>query len=305
MNWIVLNYENDYFQVKIYQMIKLLALDLDGTLLNSSGKISEANVEAIREAEKSGVLVTIATGRRFRDARPIGLQLKLNAPLISHNGALLKYAENLETVAVSIVSQSIVSEILRVGREFGGDALLSCDPHGKGVLLYENVSKGNLPLQKYIEWSKHLHGDEAEEAVHRVESLEKAANDVETVHISFSGTCEVMRLLQNVLETELSGTATILATIYPALDFTLLDILPSDASKGVGLEKLALLNNLAAENIMVIGDNFNDLEMLEYAGTPVLMGNASPELLEREEFYTTLSNDEHGVAAAIGRFILK
>ena len=56
---------------------------------------------------------------------------------------------------------------------------------------------------------------------------------------------------------------------------------------------------------MCIGDNFNDLEMLEYAGTPVVMGNASPELLERAEFYTTLSNDENGVAAAIEKFILK
>jgi HAD superfamily hydrolase (TIGR01484 family) len=74
-------------------MIKLLALDLDGTLLNSRGEIPEKNLEAIQRAEKHGVLVTIATGRRFRDARPVGLELKLNAPLITHNGALLKYAE--------------------------------------------------------------------------------------------------------------------------------------------------------------------------------------------------------------------
>ena len=64
------------------------------------------------------------------------------------------------------------------------------------------------------------------------------------------------------------------------------------------------MNKLSAENVMTIGDNFNDLEMLEYAGTAVLMGNASPELLEREEFYTTLSNDENGVALAIEKFIL-
>ena len=73
-------------------MIKLLALDLDGTLLDSRGKVPEANREAIRAAEDAGVLVTIATGRRFRDARPLGLELDLNAPLITHNGALLKFA---------------------------------------------------------------------------------------------------------------------------------------------------------------------------------------------------------------------
>jgi hydroxymethylpyrimidine pyrophosphatase-like HAD family hydrolase len=95
-----------------------------------------------------------------------------------------------------------------------------------------------------------------------------------------------------------------LATVYTHLDFTLLDILPPGASKGHGVNELAKLNNLTSENVMTIGDNFNDLEMLEYAGTPVLMGNATPELLEREDFFTTLSNDEHGVAHAIERFIL-
>ncbi|MGI8642472.1 MAG: Cof-type HAD-IIB family hydrolase [Pyrinomonadaceae bacterium] len=286
-------------------MIKLLALDLDGTLLNSSGEIPRKNLEAIRQAEKRGVLVTIATGRRFRDALPVALQLELNAPLISHNGALLKYAQNLETVAVSLVPQEIVREILRVGREFGGDALLSCDPHGKGVLLYDRVSDENIPLQKYIAWSKRLHGDEAEEAVHHVENLEDVLNDTETVHVSFSGNCAPMLDLEKVLQDELKNSATILTTVYPHLNFTLIDILPSDASKGIGVEKLALLNKLSAENVMTIGDNFNDLEMLEYAGTPVVMGNASPELLEREDFHETLSNDENGVALAIEKFILE
>jgi HAD superfamily hydrolase (TIGR01484 family) len=69
-------------------MIKLLALDLDGTLLNSKGKVPEENRNAIRAAEERGVLVTIATGRRFRDGRPLGIELELNAPLITHNGAL-------------------------------------------------------------------------------------------------------------------------------------------------------------------------------------------------------------------------
>jgi len=77
-------------------MIKLLALDLDGTLLNSKGKISEENKLAIQKAENSGVLVSIATGRRFRDALPVALELQLNAPVICHNGAMLKYAQTLK-----------------------------------------------------------------------------------------------------------------------------------------------------------------------------------------------------------------
>ncbi len=285
-------------------MIKLLALDLDGTLLNSRGEIPEKNLEAIQQAEQIGVLVTIATGRRFRDALPVARQINLNAPLICHNGALLKYADTLENVAVSLLEKETVREILRVGKEFGGDALLSADPIGKGVLLYDTISAENVPLQKYIAWSKHLHGAEAEEAVHHVKNLEAVCGEIETVHISFSGTLAPMAELEMILRYELNDTVSILTTVYPRLDFTLIDILPPDASKGIGVEKLALLNNLSAENVMAIGDNFNDLEMLEFAGTAVVMGNASPELLDRADFFSTLSNDENGVALAIDKFIL-
>ncbi len=286
-------------------MIKLLALDLDGTLLDSRGRIPEANKQAIRRAEEKGVLVTIATGRRFRDARPVALEAEFNAPIITHNGALLKFAQTLETVAYSLIETQTVREILRVGKEFGGDALLSADPHGKGTLFYDTISAENIPLQKYIFWSKRLHGDEAEEAVHHVENLEDILDETETVHVSFSGNCAPMAELEMVLKNELNLTANVLTTVYPPLDFTLIDILPPDASKGIGLEKLAAIENCTAENVMVIGDNFNDLEMLEYAGTPVVMGNADPSLLERREFYTTLSNEENGVALAIERFILE
>ncbi|MGI8786593.1 MAG: Cof-type HAD-IIB family hydrolase [Pyrinomonadaceae bacterium] len=285
-------------------MIKLLALDLDGTLLNSKGEIPGKNIEAIQRAEAKGVLVTIATGRRFRDALPVAEKLKLNAPVICHNGALLKRADTLENVAVSLLATETVREILRVGKAFGGDALLSADPTGKGVLLYDTISEANLPLQKYIAWSKRLHGAEAEESVHHVKNLEAICDEVETVHVSFSGVCSAMAKLEMILRGELGGAANVLTTVYPRLDFTLIDILPPDASKGIGVEKLALINDLSAENVMTIGDNFNDLEMLEYAGTAVVMGNASPELLQREDFYSTLSNDENGVALAIEKFIL-
>jgi 5-amino-6-(5-phospho-D-ribitylamino)uracil phosphatase len=286
-------------------MIKLLALDLDGTLLNSRGQVPEENRLAIRAAEDRGVLVTIATGRRFRDGRPLGIELELNAPLITHNGALLKYAGTLETVASSLLSSETAREVVRVGKGFGGDALVSADPHGKGTLLYDRVSADNVPLQRYVSWAAKLHGDDAEEAVLQVDDLDDVIQDHEVIHISFSGTCVRMEEMITVLRSELDDRATVLPTIYPRRDFTLIDVLPPDASKGHGVEKLALLNGLDSRDVMAIGDNFNDLEMLEVAGTPVVMGNADPSLLERDEFYTTVSNDESGVAAAIERFILR
>ena len=285
--------------------IRLLALDLDGTTLNSQGKIPDANRAAIRAAEANGVLVTIATGRRFRDARPVGIDLELNAPLITHNGALLKYADSEETVACDLLSTETSEEVVRVGKSYGGDALVSTDPHGNGALLYDRISADNLPLKKYLRWSEGLHGGAAgRDGVEHVHSLEDILQEHEIVHISFSGGCAAMLELESNLRVDLSDSVTVLATIYAHLDFTLIDILPPNASKGHGVARLAELNGLAPENVMAIGDNYNDIEMLEYAGTPVVMGNADAKLLERSEFYTTLTNEESGVAAAIDRFIL-
>lgn len=289
---------------RIEVMIKLLALDLDGTLLDSNGAVSAVNKAAIRAAEEKGVLVTIATGRRFRDARPVADECGFNAPIISHNGALLKNAATLETVEVSLLAPETVREIVRVGREAGGDALVSADPHGDGVLLYDRVSHSNEPLRKYIAWAERLHGTGADSSVRHVPDLDAIAGVNDVVHISFSGGCDAMQTLREVLETELAEKVNILATVYPNLDFTLLDVLPPDASKGTGVEKLAARHGLTRDHVMVCGDNFNDLEMLEFAGVPVVMGNAAAELRERDGFHTTLSNNENGVALAIERFIL-
>ena len=286
-------------------MIKLLALDLDGTLLDSTAQVPDTNRRAIRDAEAAGVLVTIASGRRFRDARPFGLDLGLNAPLITHNGALLKYAQGEETVACSLLATETALEIVRVGKAAGGDPLVSTDPYGPGELLYDRVSEDNLPLKKYLRWSEDLHGGAAgREGVRHVKSLEAAVPENDIVHISYSGPVEAMVEFLIILKAELGDTVTILETIYPRLDFTLIDVLPREASKGHGVSKLAEINGLSHDEIMVVGDNFNDLEMLELAGTPVVMANADERLRTEYGFYTTLTNDEGGVAAAIERFIL-
>lgn len=284
--------------------IKFIALDLDGTLLNSRGEITEQNRAAIRAAEERGVLVTIATGRRFRDARPVGIKAELNAPIITHNGALTKYADSLEVVNVELLPEPAAREVLRVGRDFGVDAMLSADARGKGTLYYDNLRETNIPLKKYLAWSRMLHGAEADEAVRHVERIENVLEESEPIHISFSGKCTQMQQLNEVLESKLGDQVRTLATVYESLDFTLLDILHPQASKGYGVRDFARRHDFAPEEIMAIGDNFNDLDMLEVAGCAVVMGNATPELLEDERFHQTLSNEESGVAAAIEKFVL-
>ncbi|MDQ3820501.1 MAG: Cof-type HAD-IIB family hydrolase [Acidobacteriota bacterium] len=287
--------------------VRLLALDLDGTLLNSRGELSERNLEAIDAARSQGVRVALVTGRRFRDVRPLALKMGLDVPVISHNGALTKHARTLETVSVALLPLNAALEVLRIGRSAGADALVSDDPVGAGVLVYDHMSDDNEALAKYIAWSRRIHGDEAEEAVRRVESLLDYL-DHAPVHMTFSGPLARMKSLEERLHSELEGSVKILGTFYPKMDFALLDVLHPEVSKGAGVRAAAREQGLGREEVMAIGDNFNDLEMLEYAGTSVLMGNAEAALREQLRglagFHATATNDEDGVALAIEKFIL-
>jgi Cof subfamily protein (haloacid dehalogenase superfamily) len=287
--------------------IRLLALDLDGTLLTSRGELSERNREAIAAARARGVRLALVTGRRFRDARPLALELGLDVPLISHNGALTKHARTLEIVAARLLPLEAAREVLRVGRENKADALISDDPEGEGLLLYDHLSDDNEALAKYIAWSRRINGGDIPEAVRRVPSLEDYL-DHAPVHITFSGNIARMNHLGEALGRELDGNVKLLRTIYPKMDFALLDVLHPEVSKGVGIKAVAEEQGLRPEEVMAIGDNFNDLEMLQYAGTGVLMGNAEASLrkLLGDPFgcHTTATNDEDGVALAIERFIL-
>jgi hypothetical protein len=284
--------------------IRLIALDLDGTLLNSRGEVSEGNRRAIARAREQGVRVALVTGRRFRDARPLALQLGLDVPVISHNGALTKHASTLETVAVLLLPLEAAQDVLRIGRERGADALVSDDHTGKGVLVYDHLSDNNQALAKYIAWSSRIHGDEAEGAIRRVASLPDYL-DHAPVHISFSGTVSQMQSLGESIKCEMQERVQVFSTVYTRNDFALLDVLHPQASKGEGVAAAAIEYGLTREEVMAVGDNFNDLEMLHYAGTAVVMGNADARLRSIEGFHATATNEEDGVALAIERFVLQ
>ncbi|HEX8560099.1 MAG TPA: HAD-IIB family hydrolase [Pyrinomonadaceae bacterium] len=284
--------------------IRLIALDLDGTLLDSRGQLSERNRAAVAEARRRGVAVALVTGRRFRDARPLALELGLDVPVVAHNGALTKHAHSLETVAALLMPVEAARAVVRTGAAHGADALVSDDHVGAGLLVYDHISPGNTALAKYVDWSRRVVGEEAAAAIRRVDSLEEYL-DHDPLHVAFSGGCAAMERLAGVMERELGGSVKLLLTLYPRTDFALLDVLHPAASKGAGLAAVAAEASLAREEVMAVGDNFNDLEMLEWAGTGVLMGNAEPALRGRGDFHTTAANDDDGVAAAIERFVLE
>jgi Cof subfamily protein (haloacid dehalogenase superfamily) len=284
--------------------IRLLALDLDGTLLNSRGEITRRNLEAIEKSRALDVRVAVVTGRRFRDCRPIALELGLDVPVISHNGALTKHAETLETVAILPLPLSAARQALEIGKGFGADALVSDDHDGLGVLIYDHVSGDNAAFYQYLSWSRRVHGEEeGAKSVQEVSSLDEYL-DHDPIHLSFSGGCVQMKQLEDLLRKQMGDTVKIFCTIYPEKDFTLIDIVNASVSKGAGVAAAAAEIGVEADEIMAIGDNYNDLEMLLFAGTGVVMANAPSSLREIKGLHPTASNAEDGVALAIEQFIL-
>ena len=284
--------------------IRLLALDLDGTLLNPRGEITNRNLEAIQKARDAGVRIAVVTGRRFRDCRPVALQLGVDVPVISHNGALTKHAETLETVAVLPLPLTAARQSLELGRQLGADALVSDDHEGLGVLVYDHVSGDNAAFYQYLAWSRRVHGEEeGGKSVQQVSSLDEYL-DHDPIHLSFSGGCEEMKRLEDLLRSEMAAAVKIFCTIYPEKNFTLIDIVNSSVSKGAGVAAAAAEIGVQQDEIMAIGDNYNDLEMLLFAGTGVVMANAPLSLREVQGLRPTASNVEDGVALAIEQFIL-
>jgi hydroxymethylpyrimidine pyrophosphatase-like HAD family hydrolase len=195
-------------------------------------------------------------------------------------------------------------EALRVGRDAGADALLSDDHEGLGVLVYDHLSGDNVAVHRYVAWARRIHGEAGKRnAVRQVDSLENYL-DHEPIHLAFSGRCAAMDQLEELLKTELGASVKVLGTKYYEQDFTLLDVVNPAASKGAGVAAAAAELGLDPDEILAIGDNYNDLEMLLFAGTGVVMANAPVSLREIPGLHPTTSNIEDGVALAIEKFIL-
>ena len=274
--------------------IKLLALDIDGTLLTPQGAITPRNSAAIARARQSGVQIILVTGRRFNSARELARQLNMGASLISHNGALTKNVDTLETLDYHPLDVGIARAIISFGRECGADMICCDDPDGLGKMVIEGVSDENTPLHRYL--------DKYRDSVRVVSDL-LGYVDHPPIQIMFSGRCDPMDDYAARLSAAMGGRIQLFKTRYRSADLTILDAMSVTASKGASLAMIAKKYGVAREEVMAIGDNHNDLTMLRYAGIGVVMANAEDEL-KRMGFHLTSSNEEDGVAEAIEKYIL-
>ena len=272
--------------------LALIAVDIDGTLLDSHGELPPRNIAALARASAAGVEIVLATGRRFDFARPIFEQLTshLSAPLtlILSNGAIVKRHDG-ETLVRHLLPREVAREVLANVPEHRSTAAVLFDRFREGQIVYETV-----------DWDHPVHGrffDANRAFISEVAPIEAALTE-DPIQVMFTGGCTAMRRLFDRLRLRREAPYAVALTEYAHRDFSLVDIIREGCSKGAALREWAAARRIDPAGVMAIGDNLNDLQMLEFAGHPVLMGNAVPELKARG-WAMTATNDNAGVARAI------
>jgi len=267
--------------------IRLIAVDIDGTLLNPQFQISDTDLSALRSAHRQGIEVVLVTGRRHTFALPIAQQLGFDLWLICSNGAVTRSLSG-ETFHRDLLPQQTCRDLCGAMQEFRGQTVLTFDKDGRGAIVLEHLQEleGSIRhwLQKNIEY------------IEFVVPIENALT-TDPVQAMFCGPVALMHQALQVLE-GCGLPVTVLRTEYPGRDLTIVDVLNADCSKGHALERWANHRGITREQVMAVGDNYNDIEMLAFAGHPFIMENASQELRGRG-WIETRSNAENGVAAAV------
>ena len=274
--------------------IRLVAVDLDGTLLNSRREISEGNRRALLQAVESGVQVVIVTGRRFHSALPLVSQIPCRVNLITSNGALIANSAG-EVLYHDFLPRQAAQQALEAVREYRPYSVAIFHNPGYGQVTMQDNAAEDGPLGWYTQNSPHC--------LRLVPDLE-AALDTDPVQVMIGGPPARIEPAETLLEgSPVRSRIHVTWTKYLTTNISILDVLNQGCSKGRALEIWAEMCGIQPGEIMAVGDNFNDLEMLQYAGLPVLMGNHCPEL-HRPDWALTLPNDEDGVAAAIRNYVL-
>ena len=274
--------------------VRLIALDIDGTLLDSRWQISEANRAAIAEAARRGIEVALVTGRRYDFAMPVAHKLDAPLTMIVNNGALIRSKEG-QTHLRHLLPRNTAEHVLRLTLPWREGAAVIFDRPIQNQLMLEVLDPDDSMRYAYYSRNKEFIG--------LANPLESCLTE-DPIQVMLSGMVRPMRDAEAALRgAPFVDEFALAVTCYESKDFGMIDVINPACSKGSSLAEWATLRGFAREEVMAIGDNHNDLEMLSYAGIPVVMGNSVPEL-KAYGWHETGTNDENGVALAIERFAL-
>ncbi len=278
----------------------MIATDIDGTLLDSRQKIPARNLAVLSEANAAGIHVVLVTGRRYTFALPIAAQLPFDHAVICANGAVIRTRDGV-THFRKLLPRAVAAAVLKATPNWRDYAVLAYDtdpedPEHLTQVVIESLDKRTPQfmvwyerVKQYVRFSPLL------------EALETLHND--PLQVMFSGPLEPLRAVEALLEeSAFRHDFQMTKTFYEDKDLGIMDLIHPQCSKGAALAAWAGMQGVGREQVMAVGDNHNDLDMLEFAGLPVVMGNSVPELASNG-WYVTLDNNAAGLAAAIEKCV--
>lgn len=270
--------------------VRLIAIDIDGTLLDSNFQVSARNLATLRRANSLGIEVVLATGRRHAFALPVANALGFDLTLVSSNGAITRSSTG-ELYHSDPLPLAVARELVAHMTGFRHNLVITFDGDDPGCLLLETLDELNASIKRWLEKNAAY--------LRFVQPIEDGLTS-DPIQAMFCGTVARMKEAQKKLKANagLMSRISALKTQYDERDLCMLDILNRGCTKGAALKRLAADRGIHPNQVVAIGDNYNDIEMLEFAGHSFIMGNATEELRERG-WNTTLSNNENGVAQAI------
>ena len=261
---------------------KLLALDIDGTLLNDKRELTERTVGAIKRAIDSGVHVTLCTGRPIQGVKWLVERLGITVPVITYNGAEIVDPASGE---ILFKNQLLPSDAVKIA-EYGRD-------RGVTLIIWSKGELYGYPMNERVDFYKQIALTEPKEATDIKGLAERGITKI----IWFD---EIDRV--NQFKTELNKSD-FKSVTYVTSNPRFLEFFNSEVSKRISMEKLAEILGVSREEIVAIGDGYNDVPMLEGAGLSIAMGNA-PDDIKAMCHKVTLDNNSDGVAYAIEEYIL-
>lgn len=273
--------------------IKLICIDMDGTLLENEHNVPEENKKAIKEALDEGIHVAITTGRVYNIAKVYSDLIGLKTPIIASNGAYIG-GSNGEELYKNPMSKKEVDDFYNIAKKYSLTSYLAVK---SGIVSLKQLPKDNM----YMKINKDLPEKrqvtlEVFESVDKI--FEKYPNDI------LKGIC-----IEDTDKKKLKNAREELNRLNDDLEIVAswnnnFEVMKKNSSKGSAVKKLGKIMNVSRENIMCIGDSENDLSMIRYAGIGVAMENAT-DYIKREADYVTDSNVNLGVAKAIRKYALK
>ena len=276
-------------------MIRLLALDIDGTLLDGRGRLPAAHRDALVEASARGIEIALVTGRSFHFTHAVIDLLPVPLTLIVNNGAVVK-RKNGETEWRHVLERGAARRILEETQHLEDSVAVVFDRPGERQIVFERMDWTHPNRRGYYEKNKAY--------IAAVPSPLADTLTEDPIQVMFNGSVEPMRALVAALRAmPAAGRFSVAITEYELRDFSLVDVNGAGCSKGTTLARWAASRGLTATDVMAVGDNLNDVEMLDFAGTAVVMGNAT-DALKARGYRLTGTNDEGGLAAAIRRYAL-